>query len=164
MIFPETFASDVLPLQQGTVTPCFPRRSSKNCKRSDPDSCGISALPQDPVHMKARVLLSRMESVSPSHVELLRTSLTGPQYQMLWGGSSSSHQCQILKHGNLTWGSELSLPWVDLCDTITFQSVDCLPAGRGCLYHIIAPPTILKGPSLCLLGQAVFFDSWKSFG
>ena len=30
MIIPKSFASNVLLLQQATVTPCFPRRSSKN--------------------------------------------------------------------------------------------------------------------------------------
>ena len=60
IIIPETFASNVLPPQQATVTLCFLRRSSKTAVRSSPDSYGVHALPWDPVHMKSCVCLSRM--------------------------------------------------------------------------------------------------------
>ena len=49
MIIPKNFASSVLPPQRATVTPSFPRKSSRTAVRSDPNSCGVSALPWDPV-------------------------------------------------------------------------------------------------------------------
>ena len=97
MIIPETFASNVLPPQQVTV-PCFPKRSSKN-PRSDPDAYGVSPLSWDPVH------LLRMELLSTSH--------TGPQHQMLWG--------LLLQMPNpQTWEPGLRLRTLPPVDIVTF--------------------------------------------
>lgn len=50
MIILVTFISDVLPLQQAIVTPCFHRGSSRTRVRSHPDSYDVPALPLDPVN------------------------------------------------------------------------------------------------------------------
>ena len=62
---PETFASSVLPQQWSTVTPCFPRRSSKNCSQACPRFPWSLYFVWDPVEMKACVYLSRMGFLSP---------------------------------------------------------------------------------------------------
>ena len=86
MIIRETFASNVLPPQWATLTPSSPRRPSKNCSQVWPRflwslcfALGPSAHESLCVRFKNRVL------VYPSPVELLRTSPTGLQCQMLQG-------------------------------------------------------------------------------
>ena len=63
----------------------------------------------------------------------------------------SSSRRRISRHGNLTWGSELSLLWVSLCDS--YFAVCGLPTWQGwdCLYHIITPPPVFMRPPLCFL-------------
>ena len=83
---PESFAFNVLPSQQATSTPVFPGCPPRTSDRSDPDSYGDLALPWNSVHVKVCVRLLRMGvSISPSPMELLRTSPTGLQCQMLQG-------------------------------------------------------------------------------
>ena len=65
--------------------PIFPGYPSRTAGRYDPDSYGVSALPQDPVNTKIGVCISRVDSLSPSPVELMWTSPAGPQQLMLWG-------------------------------------------------------------------------------
>ena len=132
MVIPETFASSVLPPQRATATPCFPRRSSKNLKQVCPRFLwSLCFAPGPCAHESLYALFKSRLSVSPSPMELLHTSPAGPQGQVLWG---LLLQCQIPRHGNLTWDSELSLPWVNLCDIVTLQSVGCLPGGYGVAY------------------------------
>ena len=79
MIIPKTFASNDLPHNEPQSPSVFPGDPPRNPGRCDPDSYGVSALPWDPVCMKAWVCLSRMESpFPPSPVELLCTSPAGP--------------------------------------------------------------------------------------
>ena len=88
--------------------PIFPGNPPRTAVRSDPDSYGVSALPWDPVHMKGFAHLSRMESPFPT---LLWSSCT--QTLLALTTKCSRHyfsQCQLLRLGNLVWGSELSLP------------------------------------------------------
>ena len=94
--------------------PVFPGDPPSTAVRFDPDSYEVSALPWDPVHMKACVHLSRVESLFPqvpwspcTQAPLALNAICS------WGSSS---QCQIPRHRNLTRGSELCLPWVSLCD------------------------------------------------
>ena len=65
MNVPKSFASNVLPPQQGTFTPVFPGGPPRTVVSSDPDSYGDFALPWDPVHMKPCVHLSRVGSLFP---------------------------------------------------------------------------------------------------
>ena len=86
MNIPKSFASNALPPQQATFMPFFPKRSTRTSVRFDPDSYEDFALPWDPVYVKVCMCLSRMGSpFSPSAVELLCTSPTGLQCQMLQG-------------------------------------------------------------------------------
>ena len=90
MNIPEIFVSKVIPPQQGTVpfppTPIFPGDPLRTAVRSNPDCYGASALSWDPVHNESLcVPLKYAVSISPSPGDLLSTSPTGFQCQMLWG-------------------------------------------------------------------------------
>ena len=71
--------------------------------------CGISCVPS-----------SSGVSVSPSPEQLLHSSSAGLQSHMLWGLLLPMPDPRL---GSLTWGSELSLLWENLCDRITYQFV-----------------------------------------
>ena len=100
----------------------------KPAGRSGPGSYGVTALPWVPMQAKPCVRPPRVETVSPSPVELLHSSPTGLQSQVLWGSSSP---CQTPRLGSLVWGSELSLLWENLCDIIIFQFVGRPPGAYG---------------------------------
>ena len=74
--------------------------------------------------MKACVHLSRVES--PSSPVLLSSYTQALLALNAKGSEGFPSQCQISRCGNLMWGSELSLPWVSLCNIVTFQFVGCL--------------------------------------
>ena len=65
MNIPKSFASNVLPPQQATFTPAFPKCPPRTTARCDPDSHRYPALPWDPVHMKVCVRLLRMGPLFP---------------------------------------------------------------------------------------------------
>ena len=137
---PRSFASSVLPSQQATFTPVFRGCPPRTAVRFDPDSYEDFALPWDPVHMKFCVHLLRMGSPFPPVPWSSCTQAPLAFNARCSRGSFS--QCQIPTRESLMWGSELSLLYVILCDTITFQTVG-LPTQEvcGCLYHIIIRPT-----------------------
>ena len=66
MLISKTFARNVLFSQQATVTPVFPAYPPRTASRSDTDSYGVSALPWDPIHMKAFLEWSFKSGVSSS--------------------------------------------------------------------------------------------------
>ena len=107
-IIPKTFASTVLPPQQATITPCFPRRS---CSQGpiEPLLCPGTQCTRNPMSA-----FQEWGFCFPSPMELLRTSPTGLQCQMPWG---LLLPIPIPRREDLTWGSELSLPQVSLCDS-----------------------------------------------
>ena len=72
-------------LQQDTTTLHSPKRPSKTTGGPDPDFCGVPAFPWDPVDRKPYVCPPTVESLSPSPVEHLCSSLTDLQCQMLQG-------------------------------------------------------------------------------
>ena len=76
MNIPKSFSSIVFP-NKAHSPPVFPGYPLRKAVRSDSDSYGEFALLWDPVHVKVCVRLFRME--------LLCTSPTGLQCQMLWG-------------------------------------------------------------------------------
>ena len=85
MVIPKTFASSVLPPQKTTITPCFPRRSSKNCSQVCPSFLWSLCFPLGlSAHGNLCVPFKSGVSISLSPVELLHTSTTGLQCQMLW--------------------------------------------------------------------------------
>ena len=86
---PKSFASNVLLPQWATVTPCFPRRSSKNCIQVWPKFLWRLCFVLVPSsHESLCVPFKNGVSISPSPVELLYTSPTGLHCQMLWGALS----------------------------------------------------------------------------
>ena len=104
---------------------------------------GLTQIPMEPLlfpgtraHESLCAPFKNGVSVSPSPMDLLCTSPTGLQCQMLRGSFSL---CQIPTRESLMCGSELS---VNLCEPVSFQSVE-LPTQEvwGCLYREIAPPT-----------------------
>lgn len=117
--------------------------------RSDPYSFGVSALPWDPVRMKAYVCLSRMVSVSPSPMEHLHTSPTGLQCQTLWGLLLAITDPQAR---GPDVGFRMLTP-IRKSLWYSYFPVYRLPTQRvwGCLHHVIVPPTILMWSPLCLL-------------
>ena len=88
--------------------------------RSDLLSYGVSALLWDPVHMKACVHPSRMESLFPT-VLWISCAQALLVFNAKYSGGSSS-QCKTHRHGNLMYGSELSLMWMSL-----LQAMSCPP-------------------------------------
>ena len=85
----------------------FPGDPPRTAVRSDPDSCGVFALPWDLVHVKVCVCLLRMGSLFPPVLQSFCTQAPLAFNARCSGGSFS--QCQIPRHGDLTWGSELAL-------------------------------------------------------
>ena len=86
MNIPGTTASNVLPPQGATATPCFSRILSRIQGRCGPDFYGVLSLPWDPsAHEILYVSSAGGVSVSLSPVELLHTYPAGLQCQMLWG-------------------------------------------------------------------------------
>ena len=80
---PKSFAYNVLPPQQATFSPCFPRRSSKNCSQVWPRFLWRLCFALGPsAHESLCALFKNEISVSPSPMELLHTSPTGLQCQM----------------------------------------------------------------------------------
>ena len=83
---PESFAFSVLPSQQATFTPVFPGCPPRTAVRFDPDSYGdLAVCPGTSACESLCAPFKNGVSVSPSPVELLRTSPTGLQCQMLQG-------------------------------------------------------------------------------
>ena len=119
--------------------PQFSRIPPRSSGRCDLVSYGVSALPWDPMYMKAYVPPPRVES-------LFALVLWSSCAQALLafnakcsGGSSS--QCYTPRHHNLIWGSKLTPvgeflwnSYFPVCGFSTWQVWDCL-------YHKSTPPT-----------------------
>ena len=132
MIIPKISASNVLPQQQATVTPSFPRRSSKNHSQFWPRFLWrLCFALWETGHKKSCECLSRVISPFPS---VLWSSCTQAALTLNAKCSGVSSQCQIPRGWNLLWNSELSLLWVSLSDTVTFQSVGHPPGGYSVAY------------------------------
>ena len=82
---PEGFAFNVLPSQQATFTPVFPGCPPRTAVRFDPDSYGDCFALGPSARESLCAPFKNGVSISPSPVELLRTSPAGLQCQMLQG-------------------------------------------------------------------------------
>ena len=140
MIIPMTFASVVLVSSISHSLPVFPGDPPRTALRSDPDGYGFFALSWDPVHINAYVHLSSAESLFPPVLWHFCAQAPLPLNTKCSGGSS---QFQISRPGNLMWGLELSLLWLNLCNIVTFQSVGC---PSRCMLLLI----FCNCPSCCL--------------
>ena len=147
---PDNFAPNVLPTQWATVNPCFPRRLSKNCSQVQPRFLWNTCFSLGPsAHESLCVTFKNGVSISPSPMELLHTSATDLQYQMLQGLFLPMPDWQV-------WGPDKGLRTLTPVGEslwYSYFSICGLPTWWvwGCLYHIITPPTILMWPPLCLL-------------
>ena len=115
---------------------------------------------KETMHMKPFVHPSRMESLSPTPVELLHPSPAGLQCQILQGLLLPMPTPML---GNLMWGLECSLLWESLCDIVIFQSVGSPPSGYGIAYIHKAPLLLslcgfffLVGVGYLLLASSLF--------
>ena len=159
MIFPETFDSNVLSPQWATVTPSFPRRSSKNCRQDWPKfQWNVCSTLGPSAH---EILCTPFKSgvfVFPIPMELLHTSPAVPQCQMLW---------ELFPVPDLqAWETDMGLRtllWVSLYN-ISYFPFCGLPTWQvwGCFYHLLPPsPPILMWPP-CLLEKDSFFNHLHS--
>ena len=78
-----------------------------------------------------------MESLFPLVLWSSCTQASLAYHAMSSNGSSS--QCQTPRHGRLTWGSELSLLWENLCNIVIFQSTGHPPSENGIAYIAQTP-------------------------
>ena len=129
--------------------PIFPGDPPRNAVRYDQDSYGGFALPWDPVHVKVCVHLSRMASPFPP--VLWNSCTQAPLAFTVRCSGGSFSQCQICRCRDLTWGTELSLLYMSLCDTATFQSGSFPHGGMALLISFNRPSYLLMWPPLCLL-------------
>ena len=107
------------------------------------------------MHMLLCVCPPRMESLSPSHVEVLQSNPTSLQS---WFSRNSSSHCQTPRLGSLTWGSELPLQWVDFCDISVLHFVSHPPSSFGIWFYCDCAPLL---PSHC--GLSFVFGCGVSF-
>ena len=140
MNIPKSFASNALPPQQAIVTLCFPRRSPKNCSRVWPRFLWSPCFALGPSARESLCApFKNGVSISPSPVELLHTSPTGLQCQMLWGLFLPMPDPQV-------WGFDVGLRTltpIGECLWYSYFLVFGFPTQEvwGCLYHVISPPT-----------------------
>ena len=94
-------------------------------------------MPWVSVNVKPFAHSPRVESHFPSVLWIFCTQVP-LVFKSKCSGVSSS-QCQTLRLGSLTWVSELSLLWENLCNIIIFQFVGRPPAGMGFDYIMKVP-------------------------
>ena len=132
--------------------PVFPGDPPRTTDRSDPDSYGASVLLWDPVHRKPACAFQEWSlhpHPHPRPVELLHTSPTGPQQQMLQG-------LLFPTPGSQVWGPDVGLRTLtSLGDPLRCSYFPARGLSTwwvwGCLYCIIAPPIVSEWPPLRLL-------------
>ena len=142
MIIPKTFAS--LSPTTSHSHPLFSQEILlRTAVRPDPDSYGFSALQRlgPSAHESLCVPFKNGVSISPGPVELLHTSPTDPQHQMLWGLLLPMPDSQA-------WGPDVGLKTLTPVGESLYYSyfpVCGLPIQWvwSCLYPVIAPLTVL---------------------
>ena len=105
---PESFVSNVLPPQWATLTLCFPRRSFQELQ-SRLTQIPMETLLYPGTQCTCKPVCTFQEWGLP-FLPVPRSSCTQAPvvFNARCSGGSFS-QCQIPRHGDLTWGSELSL-------------------------------------------------------
>ena len=80
----------------------------------------------------------------------------------VWFSRNSSSHCQTSRLGSLTWGSEPSLQWVDLCGISVLQFVSHPPSSYGIWFYCdCTPPTVSLWLLLCLWMWGIFFGEFQ---
>ena len=123
------------PHRKPQLPSAFPGEPPRLTGKSDSDAYGVPALPW--AHMKLCVPPPSMESLFPLVLWSSCTQASLAYHAMSSNGSSS--QCQTPRHGRLTWGSELSLLWENLCNIVIFQSTGHPPSENGIAYIAQTP-------------------------
>ena len=116
--------------------PLFSLNPPRTTGRTDLDSYGVSALPQDPVHMKVCVCLSRVESLFP--LVLWNSCAQAPL--VLNAKCSGAPPPNARSPGVGTWHGAQNFHSHGQASTIYFPV--CGPPTWwvwGCLYHISSP-------------------------
>ena len=146
MIIPETLPPMFFPHNEPKSPLVCPGNPPRTAGWSGPESYGQWFIPWDPVHMKSCVCLSRVERqhFPQSHGIPDHKPCWPPMPNSLWAPPPNARSPDM--------GSELSLPWVSLCDIATFQSVGNPPGGMGWLishshssYHLDAASSLSSG-------------------
>ena len=154
VIIPKIFASNVLPPQWGTITPCFPGDIPRTTGRSDQDSYGVSALSWDSGHTKASVPLPRVETLFPPVTWSSCAQALLALCQVIWRLLPSIPELQAgetdLGLGTLTpMGEPLWYSYFPFWGPLTQWEWHCLYA-------------VSIWPPLFYLECGVFFDSLQS--
>ena len=150
MIIPETFASNVLPPHKPQSPLVFPGDPPRITVRSDLDSCGVSALPWDLVHIKPVCAFQELcLTFPPVPWSSYTQALLALNARCSGGYSSQMPDIQAWEPdvglGTLTpMGQPLQYSYFPVSG-ISTQLI------WSCLYHVITPPTIMMWPPLCLL-------------
>ena len=161
MNIPKSFASNVLPTQWAPFTPCFPKRSSENCSQVWPRFLWSLCFVLGPsAHESLCVPFKNGVSVSPSPVELLCTSPTGLQCQMLRGLFLPVPDPQA-------WGLDVGLRTLTPVGESLWNSYfPVLGAyqlgGMGLLISCNRPSYLLIWPPLLSSGVGYLFESFWS--
>ena len=126
--------------------PVFPGWPPKIAVKSNSESHGNSALPWCPAHMKSCVHLSRMGSSFPP---LLWCAYI--QAPLSFNARCSGHS--LSQFQSYAWGPSVGFRTLTpVCDSLGYSYflVCGLPTRQawGCLYHILALPTLLMCPPL----------------
>ena len=80
----------------------------------------------------------------------------------VWFSRNSFSRCWTPKFGNLMWGSEPSLQWVDFCGISVLQFVSHPPSSYGIWFYCdCAPPTVSLWLLLCLWMWGIFFGEFQ---
>ena len=148
-IFPRAFPLMPFPHNKPQSPPVFPGDPPRTAIRSNPDSCGDSVLPLNPVHMKVCVHISRMGCPLPQ-VPWGSCTQAPLAFNVRCSGGSFS-QCQIPRHGDLMWGSELTPVGESLWYSYFPVCGASYPGYMGLLVSHNHPSYLLMWPPLCLL-------------
>ena len=124
-------------------------------------SYGVTApFPWVLMHTPLCVCPPRVESLLPS--VLSKSCNQIPLAFKVWFSGNSSSRCRIPSLGNLTWGSEPSLQWVDFCGISVLQFVSHPPSAYGIWFYCdCTPPTVSLQLLLCLWIWGIFFGEFQ---
>ena len=170
-------------LQEGSSQGVLPRTSAASecpCPRNEPELPPTSARgPPTPTGRPGSVSygvsapspwvsMCTLPCVCPSRVESLFLPVLSkscsqiPLAFKVWFSENSSSHCQTLMLGSLTWGSEPSLQWVDVCGIIVLQFVSHPPSDYGIWFYCdCAPPTVSLWLFLYLCMWGIFFAEFQ---
>ena len=129
--------------------------------RSGSVSCGVTA-------PSPWVLMCTLLCVYPSRVESLFPPVLSKSCNQIllafkvWFCGNSSSFCWTPRLGSLTWGSGLSLQWVDFCGISFLQFVSHPPPIYGIWFYCDCSPTTISFQlPLCLLRWGFFFGEFQ---